>query len=374
MQIAAPIIVSFADLDGSQHPSVVPDTPGVYAFVSGARIVHVGWSSHLAGRLGRMLSKKIDGTGTLGSRMQDAGYVLQCWPTASKLESSLVMYHVVKANSPRDYRERLRLRLPWFLTFTLRDPFPRLILANRFPSGQEPVIGPFQSRDSAQQYADEVLGLFPLRRCIEPLKPHPDHPGCLYGEMNQCLRPCQAAVSEADYRGEIRVVTSFLLTNGKSSLDPAIAAREEAANAMDFERAAQLHRQIGKIKEAGKGREELVGDARGLSGVAVTKGASEDELRFWPMLNGNWQECRTLRVDADDSVEAVASRLRELLESAMANPTNSGGDPAEHLAILTRWYHSSWRDGAWYPLSANGTLSYRRMARSMMRSATPRPT
>ncbi len=152
--------------------------------------------------------------------MSEAGLTLECWPTVSRLESALVMYAVLRSEHPADYRKRLRLNLPWFVTITCRDSFPRLAVVNRIPNGDDPVFGPFRFRDGAQTYADDVLGCFGVRRCVEPLVPNPSHPGCIYGEIKQCLRPCQGAVSESEYGTEVQKVWTFLQTNGDSNVAP----------------------------------------------------------------------------------------------------------------------------------------------------------
>ena len=76
--------------------------------------------------------------------------------------------------------------------------------------------GPFASRAAAERFNEALLDLFQIRRCEENLAPAPDHPGCIYGEMNRCLRPCQQAVSMEEYRGEAARMEQFLETGGAS--------------------------------------------------------------------------------------------------------------------------------------------------------------
>jgi ABC-type lipoprotein release transport system permease subunit len=53
-----------------------------------------------------------------------------------------------------------------------------------------------------RQFQSQFLDLFQMRRCEENLAPSPSHPGCVYGEMNMCLRPCQQAVTPEEYASE----------------------------------------------------------------------------------------------------------------------------------------------------------------------------
>ncbi len=107
--------------------------------------------------------------------------------------------------------------------------------------------GPFPSRAAADRYCDAVLDLFKLRRCVEDLAPYPEHPGCVYGEMNKCLAPCnQACTPEGAvaYAHEADPVKRFFDTaRGESMIVDISLAREEASNALHYELAAALHAQ-----------------------------------------------------------------------------------------------------------------------------------
>jgi excinuclease ABC subunit C len=367
VEIFPPITIPLWESEASEPAAPIPKGPGVYAFRAGKEIVHLSWSAQLNTRIVRLLSRTNAANGTLGSRMKEAGFVLHCWPTASRLESSIVMYEVLRSEGLADYRKRLRLRLPWFVTLTTRDPFPRLSVVNRIPSGNEPVFGPFQFRDGAQRYADNVLGCFQIRKCTDVLIPDPSHPGCLYGEIKQCLRPCQKAVTEADYVAEVQRVYSFLLTNGDTDLRGLSKARDEAARALQFEKAADLHKSIAKVKEIGRLRDELVCDARSLSGIALTKGAGANSFRLWPMLNGLWREPTQITVEEDATPESIGEKLQGSVPALISDELEVAGDAVDHLAILARWYHSSWRDGHWYPLRSGAKPSVRRISKAALR-------
>ena len=374
MEISTPITVSLQRAESPQYGAALPDCPGVYAFRDGTEIVHIGWSPRLRTRVVRLLSRVTSGNSTVGSRMRDAGLVLSCWPTGSRLESSFVMYQVLRSDCPSDYRKRLRLNLPWFVTLTTRDPFPRLAVSRRIPSREEPAFGPFKSRDSAQLYADDVLGCFRLRRCADSLTPDPAHPGCIYGEINQCLRPCQQAISEPEYEAEVQRVSSFLSTNGDSSLAGLVSARDEAARALRFERAAELHKSIAKVKAIAEGREDLVCDVRGMGGFALTKGTGERAVLIWPMSGGLWQESHRITVGESATPDSLAGLLKESLSPFGRSNGEMEADRSEHLAILLRWYYSSSRDGYWYPIRPDKNFNFRRVSKAMLNMANPKKT
>lgn len=290
---------------------------------------------------------------------------VECWPAGSKLETSLLLYRLTKRYFPEDYLFRLRLRLPWFVGLAETDPFPRLIVRNRFTRKAGLLFGPFASRDLAQHYQEQVSGLFQIRRCTDVLTPAPEHPGCIYGEMNQCLRPCQCAVTAEEYGSEVRRVADFLSTNGKAAVATLSSARDRAAGETDFEQAAQIHKRIEKMNAAAAARQEVIAEIHHFSGVALVRGIAARQFRLWPMLAGFWQEPLTLEFAPENAhPQSLDQQLREQISGALT-VASAGGKRIEDLAIFARWYYSSWRDGQWFPFRSLADLNYRRLVREI---------
>ena len=184
--------------------------------------------------------------------------------TGSDFESTLLLYRAARsAFGPEDARKRLRLHAPYVLRITMSQPHPRVYSTNRLSKKSlHESFGPFPSRAAAERSCDAVLDLFLLRRCYEDLEPYPEHPGCVYGEMNKCMQPCKEGNPQActpeQYAREAQRVFDFFLTRGQSLLDEVAARRDAASEAMDFEGAAALHKQWEKVRAAALLADELV--------------------------------------------------------------------------------------------------------------------
>ncbi len=287
----------------------------------------------------------------------------------SRLETQIILYHLAKRHYPEKYLKLLKLRPPWFLRMTAKDPFPRLELANRISGREQLVLGPFVSKTAAAQYEQETISLFQLRRCTETLEPSPEHPGCIYGEMNQCLRPCQCAVTVEEYASEARRVSEFLQTNGRSATALLSSARERACEVMEFEEAAQLHKRLEKIKEAAALRDPVIGEIENFNGVALTRAAAQGELLLWPMVAGCWRPPVMLDfLRREATGKSLDQELREVLGGALS-AGDCLGNRTEELAIFSRWYYSSWRDGEWFPFRELADLNYRKLVREISKMA-----
>jgi hypothetical protein len=202
--------------------------------------------------------------------------------TGSEFESALVLYCAAReAFGADEARRRLRLHTPYFLRVTMGHEHPRVYSTNRLSKKSlAETFGPFPSRAAAERYSDAVLDLFKLRRCYEDLVVSPEHPGCAYGEMNKCMRPCQegrkGACSSEEYAAESRRVLAFFETRGESMLADIAAEREKASEAMDFEGAAALHKQWEKVKAAAGLADELVRPVAELRAVVLQEAAPRD--------------------------------------------------------------------------------------------------
>lgn len=362
----------------AEQIATLPRVSGIYLLISadnraGGEHFHLGSSANLPRRLTRLLLGPGQGSPGFAGRLRDNLARIQCWATGSKLETALLMYAVGKSFFPDHYLKRLRLRMPWFLGLTETDPFPRTVVVNRIPRAGYRFFGPFPTRDSAQLYEQEVLGLFQVRRCVDRLNPDPDHPGCIYGEMNQCLRPCQGAVTQEEYASEASRLAEFLATNGKSLIGTLSAARDRASAQTDFEQAGYIHRQIDKVNAAGGFRDKVITDIQHLNGVALTRGVENRQFRLWPMIQGLWQEPITLDFGVEEArANSLDQELRARIGSSLVN-LNLDGKRIEHLAVFARWYFSWLRDGTWYAFRTVADLDYRRLVREISKMARSGP-
>ena len=364
MKIPDSILIDLDDLAINRQLEQFSGVSGIYLLNRTSQAPHLSWSANLARKLKRLLrSSYTTSSGALRETREQLTTV-ECWTTGSRLETSLLMAELMRRLFPGDYLQRLRLRMPWFVVLTDDASFARLAVVNRLPK-REHIFGPFRTRDDAQWHRQELLGLFQLRRCTERLAPDPSHPGCMYGEMNLCMRPCQAVVSVAEYAHEAQRVRDFLFTNGRLALGGLSAARDRASEAMDFEQAAQLHKRMESVKSAANSRDKVIGEARNFHGIALTPCVGERKLKLWPMVDGYWQDALVLDFAADGAAAKSLDReLRERLTYVVTNRRNEGRR-VEALALFSRWYYSSRRDGEWFAFRTLDDLNYRGLVRSI---------
>lgn len=293
---------------------------------------------------------------------------VEYWLAGSRLEQWQVSYQLARQHFPEEYQRMLRLPRPSYVRLVLNNEFPRTQVTTRL-GGRGVSFGPFGSRALAEQFEGEMLDLFQLRRCQEDLTPSPEHPGCIYGEMQKCLRPCQQAVSVEEYASEAGRVREFLTQRGARLLEAAALAREQASEELDFETAAREHARYERVQAVVRGAGELPRDVERLDGVAVTASVEPMNVELWFMRGGMWTGARRFSVaPVGGKPVSLDARLKELVAGVEVVP-GTVLERQEHLGLLAKWYYSSWRDGEWLAIDSWAEAPYRKLVNAIHRVA-----
>jgi excinuclease ABC subunit C len=309
-------------------------------------------TANLRQRLARLLGPPDPASKRLNLREFAAR--VRYYVVGSPFELSLLHWQHARQLWPTGYRERVRLRPPAVLKVSLTNAYPRCYATRRIGSSGF-YFGPFASRRAADTFASGFLDLFKIRRCQIKIRRDPSFPGCIYSEMKMCLAPCFAGCTKEDYDAEVGRVVAFLATGGASLTAELEREREAASEALDFERAAAVHRRIEKAAEALRGLPDLARRIEDLNAVVLQRAAEENTVAVFVVRAGRIEESRMLRFSALASEpRSVEQILREWLEASVEPASipakqsvsqQSYRELEDHLSLLTRWFHKKPRAG-----------------------------
>lgn len=336
--------------------SAIPDAPGVFLLQAGAQSRYLAKTALLRRRILRTIRM---------FRLRNMLTSVEYWPTASRLESSLLHYELARRLFPETWARLVRLPKPAYVKVILSNAFPRTQVTTRLGS-RGAHFGPFMTRADAEAFETGMLDLFQVRRCQEDLEPRADHPGCIYGEMNMCLRPCQAVVSVDEYGAEVGRVLEFLNTRGASLLSATAVARDRLSEEMDFEEAARQHRVLERITSVVSLRGGLVGEVESLYGVAVLPSLEARAVRLQFLWKGAWLPALVFELERVSG--SLDHRLRQIVEAIHPEPATML-ERQEHLALLSRWFYSSGREGEWIGFDEPRAVPWRKLVRAVSRVA-----
>src|SRR6266481_2917178 len=226
MLVPDPAVIEVGELD--ERIAALPNSDAVFLVRAGERSAYLAKTSMLRRRLLRILKPAESARRSLNLR--EVVTRVEYWLTASRFESTLLHYALARRDFPEDYLRLVKLRMPAYVKLILANDFPRTQVTTRLTGGPSLYYGPFRTRAAAELFENQFLDLFQIRRCQENLEPSPQHPGCIYGEMNMCLRPCQQIVGVEEYRSEVDRVREFLTGNGASLISSSAAAQAGGAH------------------------------------------------------------------------------------------------------------------------------------------------
>lgn len=308
--------------------------------------------------------------------------------TGSKFEQTLTLYEQARKFLPDRYRDLLRLRLPAVLKINLRNAYPRCHVTRRIRADEGFYFGPFASRRSAEAFSESFLDLFKIRRCQIKIRRDPTFPGCIYSEMKMCLAPCFAGCTKEEYDAEVALVVETLDTAGGALTTKFEREREAASEALDFERAAALHKRLEKVAAALRGLPELPRRLQGLDAVILQRGNDEKTIVVFPLLGGMLAGTIFLNfAELSSQPRSVEAILRQALQPQAAAPLRESGESGasdwrkryglhdapeelpEHLSLVARWFYSKPRDGE--ILFREDDWPYRRILRACNRLLAP---
>jgi excinuclease ABC subunit C len=235
----------------------LPEQPGIYIFEDAAgKALYVGKAKSLRKRVVSYLLR--DHEPRLATMLSEA-VELQFVVTDSEAEALLLENTWIKRRRPR-YNILLRDDKTYPYLKLTADPYPRLVFTRRLRDDGADYFGPFLPAGLARKAIKLVQKLFRIRVCaleIDGSLPRP----CLYYDMHRCLGPCVAGLTTAaDYQEAVTQARLFLAGRNEALLRRLKSEMWAAAEATDYERAAQLRDVIGEV--------EAIGERRKLSSMA----------------------------------------------------------------------------------------------------------
>ncbi|AEH44465.1 excinuclease ABC, C subunit [Thermodesulfatator indicus DSM 15286] len=222
-----------------------PTAPGVYLFkTSKGEVLYVGKAKNLRKRLQsylrpdqpyktRVLLAKAEKLETIVTRSEKEALVLE----ANLIKKHRPRYNVIL----RDDKAYPLLRL------SLKDEFPRLSVVRRRRKDKALYFGPYPSAGAVRQTLKFLSRFFPLRRCSNAEFRRRERP-CLYHQIGRCSAPCVGLITPEEYKKIVDGAVAFLKGKAKELLKSLYQEMEEAAENLEFEKAAALRDRIFAIE------------------------------------------------------------------------------------------------------------------------------
>lgn len=320
--------------------AALPAKPGVYTFRdANDRVIYIGKAANLRSRVRSYFGspRSLEGkTRVLASKIAQLEVVTtHTEQDALHLEATLVKRHQpffnVRLKDDKHYP---------YLKIDVDAPWPRVTITRRVAKDGARYFGPYASAKSVRTTLDLTKKLFPWRSCDKEITGSDPRP-CLEYYIRRCIAPCTSFCTPDEYQEVIDQTMLFLDGKSETVVKQLKTSMTDAADELNFERAAQLRDQITAVERVTE--TQLTADTSAAEidvfGLAVDGDEAVVQVLFIRGQNMAGSDHFNLAGVKDESPGSViASFLRQHYEGGLQPPRLVLiPDEVDDLELLQGW-------------------------------------
>ncbi|MFI8239916.1 excinuclease ABC subunit UvrC [Streptomyces sp. NPDC085866] len=288
------------------RPGEIPDSPGVYRFRDEhRRVIYVGKAKSLRQRLANYFQDLANLHPRTRTMVTTAASVE--WTVVStEVEALQLEYSWIKEYDPRfNVKYRDDKSYP-YLAVTMNEEFPRVQVMRGHKKKGVRYFGPYGHAWAIRDTVDLLLRVFPVRTCSTGVFKNASRTGrpCLLGYIGKCSAPCVGRITPEDHQDLAEDFCDFMAGRTGTYLRRLEKQMMEAAEEMEYERAARLRDDIEALKKAMEKNAVVLADATDADLIAVAEDELEAAVQIFHVRGGR---VRGQRGWVTDKVEEVTT-------------------------------------------------------------------
>ncbi|WP_369182961.1 excinuclease ABC subunit UvrC [Streptomyces sp. Y1] len=308
-------------------PGAIPISPGVYKFRDAhGRVIYVGKAKSLRPRLSSYF-QDLAGLHPRTATMVTTAASVEWTVVATEVEALQLEYSWIKEFDPRfNVKYRDDKSYPE-LAVTLNEEYPRVQVMRGAHKKGVRYFGPYGHAWAIRETVDLLLRVFPVRTCSNGVFKRARQVGrpCLLGYIGKCAAPCVGKVTADEHRALAEDFCDFMAGRTGNYLRRLEAQMQEAAEELEYEKAARLRDDIGALKRAMEKNAIVLADATDADLLAVAEDELEAAVQIFHVRGGRVRGQRgwvTDKVEDVDTAGLVEHALQQLYGAAAADERN----------------------------------------------------
>ena len=266
--------------------SEIPHKPGIYQYYDEVgTIIYIGKAKDLKNRVSSYFNNdRVNAkTKTLVSKIRDIKFTI----VDTEIDAWLLENALIKKHQPR-YNILLKDDKTFSSICIKKENFPRIFPTRRIVKDGSTYLGPYASGRMMHTVLEFIKTMYPIRNCNLALSASNIASGkfkvCLEYQIGNCKGPCQGFQTEADYNKDIQDIKDLLKGNINPILNKLKQSMNEAASALNFEKAAAYKEKIDTLENY-QSKSTVVSTT--IDDVDVFSISSDDKMAFVNYLKVN---------------------------------------------------------------------------------------
>lgn len=230
----------------------LPLLPGVYIMHDkSGEIIYIGKAKALKNRVSQYFGSQnnhAEKVRRMVDNVDDFEYII----TDSEFEALILECSLIKQHTPK-YNILLKDDKGYSYIRVSSGDWGKLSYVLQKKDDGAQYIGPYKSSYYVKSAVEEANKIFMLPTCNRRF-PQDFRKGrpCLNYHIKQCMAPCTGRVKLKDYRESLAQALDFLKGGSSNSIKQLTSQMEEAAENLEFERAARIRDKINAVKKMGE--------------------------------------------------------------------------------------------------------------------------
>ena len=316
----------------------LPTSPGVYLMKNDqGQVIYVGKAINLRNRVRsyfRELKPDQAKTKALVKHIVDLEYIL----ADNELEALVLECNLIKKYRPK-YNINLKDDKTYPYLKITNEPYPQVIVTRKVAKDGARYYGPYPSVNELRNSLELIRKIFPFRSCKQRTFTN-DRP-CLNAHIQMCYAPCVGRISKEDYNAMIDQIALFFDGKQDGLTKRLRKEMEEAAENLEFEKAAKLRDQLQGIEQIITQQKAVLGGDDDRDVIAMARGLNQCCVQIFFIRGGKivGRENYFLRgTDGTSRGEVIASFMKQFYLNCQFIPRNILIETElEEQEVLEQW-------------------------------------